>query len=110
VTPLPLAATDPEFLVLAVDAALVATGVVALLGAYRVVLGPTTADRVVALDTIATDVVAVAVLFALRESVRADGSVKNGHFFVDIALVLAIIGFVSTIAVARYLTEGDVIE
>jgi len=36
--------------------------------------------------------------------------VKNGHFFVDIALVLAIIGFVSTISVARYLTEGDVIE
>ena len=106
----PLVATDPEFLVVAVELGLVLAGVVALLGTYRAVAGPTTADRVVALDTIATDIVAVAVLFALRESVRADGGVKNGHFFVDIALVLAVIGFVSTIAVARYLTEGDVIE
>lgn len=106
----PLAATDPEFLAVAVDVALVFTSVVVLLGAYRAVTGPTTADRVVALDTIATDVVAIAVLFALRESVSAAGGVKNGHFFVDIALLLAIIGFVSTISVARYLTEGDVIE
>jgi multicomponent Na+:H+ antiporter subunit F len=95
-------------LALAIDVALVVASGITLLSAYRVVLGPTTADRVVALDTIATDVVAIAVLFALRESVRA--GVKSGHFFVDIGLVLAIIGFVSTIAVARYLTEGDIIE
>ena len=106
----PLAATDPEFLVVAVELGLVLAGVVALLGTYRAVAGPTTADRVVALDTIATDIVAVAVLFALRESVRADGGVKNGHFFVDIALVLAVIAFVSTVAVAHYLTKGDVME
>ncbi len=108
--PTPLAATDPAFLLTAVEAALVVASAITLLSAYRVVVGPTTADRVVALDTIATDVVAIAVLFALRESVRPETGVKNGHFFVDIALVLAIIGFVSTIAVARYLTEGDIVQ
>ena len=54
-----------------------------------------------ALDTIATNVVAIAVLFAL--------STDHG-FFVTVALVLAIIGFISTIAVARFVTEGDIIE
>jgi multicomponent Na+:H+ antiporter subunit F len=56
---------------------------------------------VVGLDTIATNVVAIAVLFALAE---------GRGFFVDVALVLAIIGFISTIAVARYVTEGDIIQ
>ncbi|WP_435345548.1 monovalent cation/H+ antiporter complex subunit F [Haloarchaeobius sp. HRN-SO-5] len=74
---------------------------VTLLCAYRVVRGPTTPDRVVALDTIGTNVVAIAMLWAM---IRAKG------LFVDVSLVLAIIGFISTIAVARYVTEGDIIE
>ncbi|MFB6117543.1 monovalent cation/H+ antiporter complex subunit F [Halosegnis sp.] len=79
---------------------LVAVGVTLLAG-YRVVAGPTTPDRVVGLDTIATNVVAVAVLYAIGQ---------DRGLFVDVALVLAIIGFISTIAVARYVTEGDIIE
>ena len=105
---IPLATTDPEFLRVAIDVALVVASAVTLFGAYRVVVGPETADQVVALDTIATDVVAIAVLFALRESTTV--GTKSGHFFVDIALVLAIIGFVSTLAVAQYLTEGGIVD
>jgi multicomponent Na+:H+ antiporter subunit F len=56
---------------------------------------------VVGLDTIGTNVVAIAVLYALQ---------TGESLFVDVSLVLAIIGFVSTIAVARYVTEGDIIE
>lgn len=78
----------------------VAAGATVLVG-YRVIQGPTTPDRVVALDTIATNVVAIAVLFAIE---------TDRGLFVDVALVLAIIGFISTIAVARYVTEGDIIE
>ena len=38
-------------------------------------------------------------------------AIETGRgLFVDVALVLAIIGFISTIAVARYVTEGDIIE
>lgn len=77
-----------------------ATGLT-LLAAYRVIVGPTTPDRVVALDTIATNVVAVGVLYAL---------VTGRGLFVTVSLVLAIIGFISTIAAARFLTEGDIIE
>jgi multicomponent Na+:H+ antiporter subunit F len=79
---------------------IIATGVTLLAG-YRVIVGPTTPDRVVALDTIGTNVVAIALLFAL---------VTETGLFLTVSLVLAIIGFISTIAVARYVTEGDIIE
>lgn len=91
----------PAFLESAIHIGLIMASLAALLVSYRVARGPTTPDRVVALDTIATNVVAIAVLFAL--------STGQG-FFVTVSLVLAIIGFISTIAVARYVTEGDIIE
>ncbi len=92
--------TVPGFLELAILGGLVLTAAVTLLAAYRVIRGPTTPDRVIGLDTIATNVVAIAVLFALQ---------TGRGLFVTVSLVLAIIGFVSTIAVARYVTEGDII-
>jgi len=79
---------------------LVASGVTLLAG-YRVIRGPTVPDRVVGLDTIGTNVVAIAALFAIT---------TGRGLFVTVSLVLAIIGFISTIAVARFVTEGDIIE
>ncbi|MFB6125646.1 MAG: monovalent cation/H+ antiporter complex subunit F [Halanaeroarchaeum sp.] len=72
-----------------------------LLASYRVIRGPTTPDRVVALDTIGTNVVAIAVLFALA---------TDESLFVTVGLVLAIIGFISTVTVAKYVIEGDIIQ
>jgi multicomponent Na+:H+ antiporter subunit F len=91
----------PGWLLLALDAAIVLAAVATLIAGYRVVTGPTTPDRVVGLDAIATNVVAIAVLYAM---------VSGQGFFVDVSLVLAIIGFISTVTVARYVTEGDIIE
>jgi multicomponent Na+:H+ antiporter subunit F len=91
----------PAFLETAVLVGLVVSATVTLVAGYRVIRGPTTPDRVVGLDTIGTNVVAIAVLFAIQ---------SGSGFFVDVALVLAIIGFISTIAVARYVTDGDIIE
>lgn len=95
-----MASELPWFLATTVQASLVLASVLTLFAGARVVVGPTTPDRVVALDTIATNVVAIAVLFAI--------ATMQG-FFVMVGLVLAIIGFVSTIAVAQYVTEGDII-
>ena len=86
---------------LVLRATLVLAAVLSLFVGYRVIRGPTTPDRVVGLDTIGTNVVAIAVLYAL---------LTGQAFFVDVSLVLAIIGFLTTIAVARYVTEGDIIE
>jgi multicomponent Na+:H+ antiporter subunit F len=93
--------SEATLLDLTVTAGLVIVAGVTLLAGYRVIVGPTTPDRVVGLDTIGTNVVAIAVLSAIG---------TDRGLFVDVALVLAIIGFISTIAVARYVTEGDIIE
>jgi len=93
-------ASEAPLVAAAADAALVLVAFLCLLCGYRVVRGPTTPDRVVALDTIATNVVAIAVLFALK---------TDRGLFVTVSLVLAIIGFLSTVAVAKYVTEGDII-
>ncbi|WP_254764402.1 monovalent cation/H+ antiporter complex subunit F [Natrinema marinum] len=92
---------DPAFLETAIRAALVLVSGLCVLCSYRVIHGPTNPDRVVALDAIATNVVAIAVLFAL---------LTDRGLFVTVSLVLAIIGFIATVAVAKYVTEGEVIE
>jgi len=84
-----------------INGALVLVAALCLLCGYRVIRGPTVPDRVVGLDTIATNVIAIAMLFAL----------KTGRgLFVTVSIVLAIIGFLSTVTVAKYVTEGDIIE
>jgi len=95
------AAPATGLVALVLEAALVLSAAMTLAVGYRVVRGPTTPDRVVGLDTVGTNVVAIAVLYAL---------LTGQAFFVDVSLVLAIIGFLTTIAVARYVTEGDIIE
>ncbi|MDY6818674.1 MAG: monovalent cation/H+ antiporter complex subunit F [Halobacteriales archaeon] len=95
-----MTAKDPAFLRLAIQLGLILSSGVTLLAGYRVIRGPTTPDRVVGLDTIGTNVVAIAVLFALQTGFGP---------FVTVSLVLAIIGFISTLTVANYLTEGDII-
>jgi len=92
---------DPALLTTVLRVALVVASGVTLLAAYRVISGPTVPDRMVALDTIGTNVVAIAVLFAL---------LTGEGLFATVSLVLAIIGFISTIAVAKYVIEGDIIE
>ncbi len=91
----------PTFLETAIRAALVIVSGLCVLCSYRVIRGPTDPDRVVALDAIATNVVAIAVLFAL---------LTDRGLFVTVSLVLAIIGFIATVAVAKFVTEGEVIE
>jgi multicomponent Na+:H+ antiporter subunit F len=84
-----------------VGVAIVALSVFTLLCGYRVLRGPTVPDRVVALDVISTNFVGIVALFAIY---------TGGGFYVNVALVLAIIGFVSTIAVAKFVVEERVIE
>jgi len=86
-------------LVLAACAAITALATLAC--AYRVAVGPTVPDRAVALDTIGTCVVAIVVLHALS---------SGRSFFVLVAVMLGIVGFVTTVVAAKYLTEGAIIE
>ena len=72
-----------------------------LLCSYRAIKGPETADRVVALDAISTNVVALGVLYAIY---------TQRPVFINVSLMLAITGFIATVATSIYLREGDLIK
>jgi multicomponent Na+:H+ antiporter subunit F len=66
-------------------------------GLYRAYIGPTAADRIVAINMITTKVTTIIVMIALA---TAQGS------YVNVALVYALIGFIATIGLAKYLLKG----
>jgi multicomponent Na+:H+ antiporter subunit F len=80
---------------------LVITSVSLLLALVRAVLGPTTSDRIMALDTLGMMLVAIiGMVMMLHETV----------VYADIALVVAIIGFVGTITMSKFIEKGDIID
>ena len=69
-------------------------GAALLLSAYRVLRGPTAADRVVGIDLLALTGIGVACAVAVRDDQVALG---------DVVLVIALVAFLSTLAYARFL-------
>jgi multicomponent Na+:H+ antiporter subunit F len=69
----------------------------ALLAFIRLVRGPTLPDRVIAIDLIGVLMVCVLVVVAASTGEQA---------FLDVAMVIALISFVGTVAYARYLERG----
>ena len=72
-----------------------------VLAALRILRGPRAQDRVLALDTLYVN----SLLFMMTVGIRA-GSV----FFFEAALVIAMLGFVATVALAKFLMRGEIIE
>ena len=64
----------------------------------RVILGPTAPDRVVGLDTINTIVISSMVIF---------GAIDNNIIYIDVAIVYALLSFISTLFIAKYLEGGS---
>lgn len=69
--------------------------------AYRVVRGPRAQDRVLCLDAMYVN----AMLLALTIGIRTGSPV-----YFEAALILAVLGFVSSVALAKFLMRGEVIE
>ena len=85
-------------------AVLIALGVVSaalLLAFWRLLLGPSTPDRILALDTLYVDTVALLVLLGIH---------LRSNLYFEAALLIAMIGFVGTVALSKFLTRGDIIE
>jgi multicomponent K+:H+ antiporter subunit F len=91
----------PSFISLALMFAIGAVGLAMLLCIWRLLRGPTLPDRVLALDTLYINVVAFVVLLGIRQG--------TGLYF-EAALLIALLGFVGTVALGRYMQRGDVIE
>lgn len=88
-------------LALALDLAVGAVSLALLLCAWRLLRGPQSIDRVLAIDTLYLNVVALVVLLGLR---------LQTILLFEAALIVAMLGFASTVALSRYLTRGDVVE
>jgi multicomponent Na+:H+ antiporter subunit F len=73
-------------------------GVALLVAFIRLVKGPTLPDRIVAMDLIGVLVVGIIVVLAGSSGVRAT---------LDAAIVIALVGFLSTVAYATYVERGD---
>ena len=68
---------------------------------WRLLRGPDATDRVLALDTLYINAVALMVL--------AD-TVGRDLVFYEAAILIALLGFVSTVSLAKFLLRGDIIE
>ena len=76
-------------------------GAALLLAVARLVRGPSLPDRVLALDTLYINAIALIILYGIW---------RGTELFFEIALLIAVLGFVSTVAVAKYMLRGDIIE
>jgi multicomponent K+:H+ antiporter subunit F len=81
--------------------ALACFGLALALNLIRLITAPTLTDRILAVDTMTVNAIALIVLSAVRT-----GSALN----FDVAMLFALTGFISTVAFCKYLLRGSIIE
>lgn len=86
---------------LAVYVTLIMFALAIALAACRLAIGPSLPDRILALDSLYVNTVAVAVLNGIR---------YDSFAYFEAALLIALMGFVSTVALSRYAARGEVLE
>lgn len=82
-------------------ASLIILGLAMLACLFRLLKGPTRSDRVAALDTIGIDVLAMITVLCM---------LLNTQDFLEVILVIGILTFIGTTALARYIERGVVVE
>jgi multicomponent K+:H+ antiporter subunit F len=86
---------------LAIDVAFALLGLSLALTLARVVRGPDIVDRILALDTLYVNSATMLVLYGLE--------LGTGRYY-EAALLIAMLGFITTVVLSKFLTRGDVIE
>ncbi len=72
-----------------------------LLNLYRLVRGPTSGDRILAVDTLTINAIALIVVFGVAHATQT---------YFEAALLLAMVAFVGTVAYCKFLLRGDIVE
>jgi len=72
-----------------------------LLSAWRLLVGPGLPDRILALDTLTVNALALLVLLGLW---------LDTTLYFEVALLIALLGFVSTVVLAKFVLRGDIVE
>jgi len=83
------------------DGAVLAFAIAMLLCGWRLLRGPTPVDRVLAFDTLYVNLLALVILLGIRQGSR---------LYFEAALIVGLLGFIGTVALARFLCRGDVME
>lgn len=86
---------------IALSIAFSAVGLSVALTLWRLVKGPDTTDRILALDTLTINAIALLLLL---------GMAFGTSVYFEAALILAMMGFIGTVALCKYLLGGDIIE
>ncbi|OGT00328.1 MAG: K+/H+ antiporter subunit F [Gallionellales bacterium RIFCSPLOWO2_12_FULL_59_22] len=73
----------------------------AALNFWRLLRGPSAPDRILALDTLYVNAIALLVLLGIH---------LGSALYFEAALLIALMGFVGTVALCKYLLRGDIIE
>ncbi len=81
--------------------AFAAVGLSQLMSMIRLVIGPGAGDRILALDTMVVNAIGLVVLLGISQGTQ---------IYFEVSLVIAMLGFVSTVAYARFILRGDIIE
>jgi multicomponent K+:H+ antiporter subunit F len=76
-------------------------GLAMLCAALRILRGPRAQDRVLALDTLYVNAAMLLLVFGIR---------TGSAVYFEAALVIALLGFVATAALAKFLMRGEIIE
>lgn len=85
----------------AVIAAMLLFTVSLLLNLYRMVRGPDLVDRILTLDSLYVNAIAIIILL---------GIFLGSTLFFEAAMLIAMMGFVGTVAVCKYVLRGNIIE
>jgi multicomponent K+:H+ antiporter subunit F len=93
--------TAASLLDFALVVALVALAVGQVLSMVRLFKGPTTGDRILALDTMVINALGIVIVLGIHQGFKV---------YFEVALLIAMLGFVSTVALARFVLRGDIIE
>lgn len=84
-----------------ITAAQILLGLAMLCAAFRMLRGPRAQDRVVGFDSLYVNAMLLLLTYGIRSA---------SPLFFEAALVMALLGFVGTIALAKFLLRGEVIE
>ncbi len=90
-----------QFLNIALAITFVALALGQVMSMVRLVLGPTSGDRILALDTMVINALGLVIVLGIHQGVQ---------IYFEVALLIAMLGFVSTVAMARFILRGDIIE
>lgn len=85
----------------AIGIAFVCVGLALAMNMWRLATGPTTMDRVLALDTMTINAIAAIVLLGIQD---------GRTLYFEAAMLFAMVGFVATVAYCKFLLRGGIIE